>query len=171
MKLNVYFLFCRRGNVATQHTESRKKNLFLQSLSEEEQENVVSGQSSGRGEIEDKDIVECLEKDVTFWTDFSKVHYHPQSLYQLNGLWMDVQEFDNYGIGKESLSWSSQGEEIDERLRFFVEECDHIQVRVINFSFLLFPCWHCSSVEFESTTPLYRPLHCCIMFVSFLVGY
>ncbi|XP_022977534.1 protein misato homolog 1 isoform X1 [Cucurbita maxima] len=112
-----------RGNVATQHSESCKKNLFLQSLSEEEQENVVSG----RGEIEDKDIVECLEKDVTFWTDFSKVHYHPQSLYQLNGLWMDVQEFDNYGIGKESLSWSSQGEEIDERLRFFVEECDHIQ--------------------------------------------
>ncbi|XP_038883560.1 protein misato homolog 1 isoform X2 [Benincasa hispida] len=116
-----------RGNVATHHTEQRKKNLFLQSLSEEEQENSVNGKNNGRGEIEDKDIVECLEKDVTFWTDFSKVHYHPQSLYQFNGSWVDAQEFNNYGIGKESFTWSLQGEEIDERLRFFVEECDHIQ--------------------------------------------
>ncbi|CAK9320371.1 unnamed protein product [Citrullus colocynthis] len=116
-----------RGNVATHHTEPRKKNLFLQSLSEEDQENLVNGKNSGREEIEDKDIVECLERDVTFWTDFSKVHYHPQSLYQFNGSWVDAREFDNYGIGKESFSWSLQGEEIDERLRFFVEECDHIQ--------------------------------------------
>ncbi|XP_022133260.1 protein misato homolog 1 isoform X3 [Momordica charantia] len=120
-----------RGNVSTHNTEPLKKNLFLQSLSEEEQENSMNGknseQATSRIEIQDKDIVECLEKDVTFWTDFSKVHYHPQSLYQLNGLWVDVQEFDNYGIGKESFSWSSQREDIDERLRFFVEECDHIQ--------------------------------------------
>ncbi|XP_031743901.1 protein misato homolog 1 isoform X2 [Cucumis sativus] len=116
-----------RGSVATHYTEPCKKNLFLQSLSEEEQENLVDGKNSGRGEIEDKDIIECLESDVTFWTDFSKVHYHPQSLYQFVGSWVDAQEFDNYGIGKESFSWSLQGEDIDERLRFFVEECDHIQ--------------------------------------------
>lgn len=95
----------------------------------------MNGRNSGQREIEDKDIVECLEKDVTFWTDFSKVHYHPQSLYQINGSWVDVQEFDNYGIGKETFSWSSQGEDIDERLRFFVEECDHIQVCVIRNNF------------------------------------
>lgn len=130
-QLHVYSLFCRRGNVSTHHTEPRKKNLFMQSLSEEVQENLMNGENSGQREIEDKDIVECLEKDVTSWTDFSKVHYHPQSLYQLNGLWVDALEFDNYGIGKESFSWSSQGEDIDERLRFFLEECDHIQVCVI----------------------------------------
>lgn len=134
-KFNVYFLFCRRGNVATHHTEPRKRNLFLQSLSEEDQENLVNGKNSGREEIEDKDIVECLERDVNFWTDFSKVHYHPQSLYQFNGSWVDAREFDSYGIGKESFSWSLQGEEIDERLRFFVEECDHIQVCVIRNNF------------------------------------
>ena len=79
-------------------------------------------------EIQDKDVVECLESDVKFWTDFSKVHYHPQSLYELRGLWVDGLEFDNYGIGRDAFSSSLQGEEMNESLRFFVEECDHIQV-------------------------------------------
>lgn len=87
-----------------------------------------SGINDSQREIQDKDIVECLNNGVKFWTDFSKVHYHPQSLYELSGLWMDVQDFDNYEIGKDSFSESFQGEEMCERLRFFVEECDHIQV-------------------------------------------
>lgn len=79
-------------------------------------------------EIHDKDIVESLDKDVQFWTDFSKVHYHHRSLYELNGLWFGDQEFDNYGMGKDVFQENSRGEEICDRLRFFVEECDHIQV-------------------------------------------
>lgn len=82
-------------------------------------------------ETDDKDIVECLENVVQHWTDYSKVHYHPRSLYELTGLWMEGQEFDNYGIGREALSGGSRGEEISERIRSFVEECDHIQVCTI----------------------------------------
>lgn len=110
------------------------RNLFLESLYEEEQEKLTltnginGGETNSRREINDKDIVESLENGVQFWTDFSKVHYHPQSLYELKGLWSDVQEFDNYGIGKDALSGGLRGEELSERLRFFVEECDHIQV-------------------------------------------
>ncbi|KAJ7944393.1 protein misato-like 1-like [Quillaja saponaria] len=118
------------GNVSTHASEPYKRNLFLQSLYEEEQENlpVVNGGNSGsQREFLDKDIVECLENGVQFWTDFSKVHYHPQSLYELSGVWMDNQDFNNYGIGRNAFSWTSQGEEISERLRFFVEDCDHIQ--------------------------------------------
>lgn len=89
----------------------------------------ISGSSSGsQSEYQDKDVTEGLENGVHFWTDYSKVHFHPQSLYELNGVWADVQEFDNYGIGRDSFAWASQGEEISDRLRFFVEECDHIQV-------------------------------------------
>lgn len=113
---------CRDGNVSTQASEPHKKNLFLQSLYAEEQENGI------QREITDRDIVQCLENDVQYWTDFSKSHYHPQSLYELSGLWMDAQKFDNYGIGRDSFSGGLHGEEISERLRFFVEECDHIQV-------------------------------------------
>ncbi|CAK7339406.1 unnamed protein product [Dovyalis caffra] len=121
------------GNFSTYASEPLKKNLFLQSLYEEEQENlrlsngISSGKNDNPTEIQDQDIVECLENHVQYWTDFSKVHYHPQSLYELNGLWMNSTEFDNYGIGRDIFSGGLRGEEISERLRFFVEECDHIQ--------------------------------------------
>lgn len=132
---------CRTGNVSTYASEPRKKNLFLQRLYEEEQENlritngINNGKKDTRREIQDEDIVECLEKDVQFWTDFSKVQYHPQSLHELSGLWMDSQEFDNYGIGRDIFSASLQGEEISERVRFFVEECDRIQVYFLTRKF------------------------------------
>ncbi|GAV89054.1 Misat_Myo_SegII domain-containing protein [Cephalotus follicularis] len=108
------------GNVSTHASEPCKKNLFLQSLDEEEENNTQT-------EIQDKDIVDSLEKDVQCWTDFSKVHYHPQSLYEVSGLWTGHQEFDNYGIGRDAFSEGLRGEEISERLRYFVEECDHLQ--------------------------------------------
>lgn len=120
------------GNISTHASGPRRRNLFLQRLYDEEQDNLTlenginGGRNNPQREIEDKDIVESLENDVQYWTDFSKVQYHPQSLYELSGLWMDVQEFDSYGIGRDAFSWASR-EEISERLRFFVEECDHIQ--------------------------------------------
>ena len=126
---------CRDGNVSTQASEPRRRNLFLQSLYQEEQENSftvengVSGAENGsQKEVSDRDIVEQLENDVQYWTDYSKAHYHPQSLYELSGPWIDAHKFDKYGIGRDSFSGGLHGEEMSDRLRFFVEECDHIQV-------------------------------------------
>ncbi|XP_055816634.1 uncharacterized protein LOC129886113 isoform X2 [Solanum dulcamara] len=122
-----------KGRVTTHASEPFRRNLFLQSLSEEEQKSVGKANDSDNvnnnspAEIQDKDIVECLESDVQYWTDFSKVHYHPLSLYELSGLWSDIQDFDNYGLGKEAFCGHQHGEEIDDRLRFFIEDCDHIQ--------------------------------------------
>jgi len=97
--------------------------------------NEIPGTKNGsRSEYEDKDIIECLENGVQFWTDYSKVHYHPRSLYELDGVWAVAEEFNNYGIGKDSFAWAVQGEEISDRVRFFVEECDHIQVTTFHFS-------------------------------------
>ncbi|KAJ8480303.1 hypothetical protein OPV22_024030 [Ensete ventricosum] len=94
------------GNVSRCIAEPHRKNLFLQSLSAEEHEILDvseddSGEvmSSSQRQVQDKDRIESLETDVTFWTDFSK----------------DV------------LSGGLQLEEMNERLRFFIEECDKIQ--------------------------------------------
>ncbi|XVF17734.1 hypothetical protein REPUB_Repub10bG0149200 [Reevesia pubescens] len=119
------------GNVSTHASEPQKKNLFLQSLYQEEQNvplmnGINGGTKDSQNEIQDTDIVNCLDKGVQFWTDFSKAHYHPRSLYEVNGLWMDAQEFDNYGIGRDVFTGNLR-EDICERLRFFVEDCDHIQ--------------------------------------------
>ncbi|RZC45220.1 hypothetical protein C5167_038161 [Papaver somniferum] len=110
-----------KGNVTREVSEPHKKNLFLQSLYEGEQK------VDPTKKIEDKDLVDSLQEDVQFWTDFSKVHYHPKSLYEINGLSMDANQFNNYGTGRDVFSEGSRGEEMSERLRFFAEECDHIQ--------------------------------------------
>lgn len=103
--------------------------MFLQSLSGEEQNPSSSNdRDNANKNVGDKDLVESLENGVKCWTDYSKVQYHPQSLYELYGSWTDFDKFDNYGTAKEVVSEWSQMEEMDERLRFFVEECDHIQV-------------------------------------------
>ncbi|GER43734.1 misato-like protein [Striga asiatica] len=121
---------CRTGPVTTHKSQPSKKNLFLQSLYDEEGSKSGSSMScesrnnNSRTEVQDKDIVDCLENSVLYWTDFSKVHYHPQSIYELSGLWSDVQDFNNYGIGREAFSGGLRADEISERLRFFVEECD-----------------------------------------------
>ncbi|CAL5360675.1 unnamed protein product [Camellia sinensis] len=68
--------------------------MFLQSLYKEEQEKsyMTNGNNNGKhafhSDIQDKDIVEALENEVKYWTDFSKVHYHPQSLYEYTGFRM-----------------------------------------------------------------------------------
>lgn len=119
-----------KGDISTQHSQPQKRNLFLQSLREEEQKQstrIENIHANSQDDIQDKDIVECLENDVHFWTDFSKSHYHPQSIYELNGLWTDVEDFNTYGMGKDVFSEGFRGEEMSERLRFFLEECDHVQ--------------------------------------------
>ncbi|MCL7036653.1 hypothetical protein MKW94_022154 [Papaver nudicaule] len=110
-----------KGNVTREVSEPHKKNKFLQSLYDVEQKD------DPENKLEDKDLVESLQEDVQFWTDFSKVHYHPKSLYEINGLATNANEFDNYGIGKDVFSEGLRGDEMSERLRFFAEECDHIQ--------------------------------------------
>jgi hypothetical protein len=117
------------GNVTRSVSKPHGRNLFLQSLVEEGQNPSTSnGGSNSQKSVEYKDLIECLENGINFWTDYSKVHYHPQSLYELYGSWTDFDKFDNYGSAQEVVSDWSQIEEMNERLRFFVEECDHIQV-------------------------------------------
>lgn len=118
------------GSVTNHTHQPVKKNLFLQSLSLEENEKLDcsedfdSKDGVSHSEILDEDIVECLENEVQYWTDFSKVHYHPQSLFELSGLWIGIKDFNNYGIGREVFTQGGHADEINERLRFFVEECD-----------------------------------------------
>ncbi|XP_020528148.1 protein misato homolog 1 isoform X2 [Amborella trichopoda] len=137
---------------STKHvSEPHKKNLFLQSLEDEDESlsycNELAGgiEDNQTQEDKDKQCVDCLENGVEFWTDYSKVHFHPQSLFELNGLWRGPHEFNNYGTGREVFSECLQGEEISTRLRFFVEECDHMQ----GFQFIVDDSGGFSSVAAE----------------------
>eukprot|EP00249_Psilotum_nudum_P011144 c22988_g1_i2 orf=453-1829(+) len=80
----------------------------------------------GRREMECA-IVKGLDADVKFWTDYSKVHFHPLSIYELQGVWRGLTPFGDFGSGRGLLLEPIQEEETQERLRFFTEECDHLQ--------------------------------------------
>ncbi|CAI9764243.1 unnamed protein product [Fraxinus pennsylvanica] len=102
---------CRTGGVTTRSSEPSKKKMFLESLNLEDEDMRNTSSDTGKN-------------------DFSKVHYHPQSLYELSGLWMesmDIEDFNNYGVGRDAFSGGLRGDEISERLRFFIEECDRVQ--------------------------------------------
>ncbi|XP_078430585.1 plasma membrane, autoregulation-binding site, misato segment II, myosin-like, tubulin/FtsZ protein [Wolffia australiana] len=115
------------GEVSKVVAQPHKKNLFLQRLCEE----GTSSYASGKGEssvMEDKQVTENLENSVHYWTDFSKAHYHHRSLHELHASWGTVQQFNNYGAGKQLLTSNTpEADDIIDRLRFFVEECDHMQ--------------------------------------------
>lgn len=136
------------GTVARYVSQPYEKNEFLQSLEEEEDrdknrnrsessdnQNSTATQLNGiqNRKQQDRARIECLENGVQYWTDYSKVQFHPSSLYEIQGLWKDITPFDDYGSGRGIVTESSQAEELSNRLRFFAEECDHMQ----GFQFLV----------------------------------
>ncbi|KAI5063293.1 hypothetical protein GOP47_0021840 [Adiantum capillus-veneris] len=124
------------GKVSIHVSEPHIKNEFLQSLEQEdlewnvqEQGNVSGSSTVKSGSRESRDehkILQHLVDTVQFWTDYSKVQFHPLSLFQLEGVWHEATPFDNYGSGKGIFSGFTEEEALD-RLRFFVEEADHMQ--------------------------------------------
>ncbi|KAH9289531.1 hypothetical protein KI387_033648 [Taxus chinensis] len=125
------------GSIVRYVSEPNDKNEFLQSL-EEEEDGTDNGSmkavaSYSENGTKDRARIECLENGVQYWTDYSKVQFHPLSLYEIQGLWKDITPFDNFGNGRGILTENSQAEVLSDRLRFFVEECDHIQ----GFQFLV----------------------------------
>ncbi|CAK9871100.1 unnamed protein product [Sphagnum jensenii] len=136
------------GTAAMHKAEPYKKNEFLQSLDEEEESWDAGSQNqasmSGNGYHTNGDIMmqetdteraqlQALDDTVLYWTDYQKAHLHPQSVYELQSVWNGVTPFDHYGSGQGLLTQQEQRDEVQDRLRFFVEECDQLQ----GFQFLV----------------------------------
>ena len=79
-------------------------------------------------ETRERSLVQSLDDSVEFWTDYLKAHLHPRSVYELPNTFHGVTAFDSYSSGQGFFKEQEQLEEVENRLRFFVEECDHIQV-------------------------------------------
>lgn len=67
---------------------------------------------------------------VRYWSDFSKVYYHPRSVVQLNDYETNSRTapFDDWEVGKDLFANIDKEHDIlDRDLRPFIEECDHVQ--------------------------------------------
>ncbi|KAF9875657.1 misato Segment II myosin-like domain-containing protein [Colletotrichum karsti] len=68
--------------------------------------------------------------DVRYWSDFSRVFYHPRSLNQLYDYELNssIQPFDKWALGKELFDTLDKEHDIVDRdFRPFVEEADQMQ--------------------------------------------
>ncbi|KAK9419222.1 putative Protein dml-1 [Seiridium unicorne] len=73
---------------------------------------------------------ELTTSSVRYWSDFSRVFYHPRSIVQLNEYELNssLMPFEKYYMGEELFSSLDKDHDIVDRdLRPFVEEADHMQ--------------------------------------------
>lgn len=67
---------------------------------------------------------------VRYWSDYSRVYYHPKSLIQLHDFELNsaTQPFDRYGTGSELFETLDRDHDLlDRDFRPFTEECDMMQ--------------------------------------------
>ena len=57
-----------------------------------------------------------------------QVQLHPQSVWEVPGVWHGGDHFGGFGDGSGVLAGEAQREDCMDRIRFFAEECDSMQV-------------------------------------------
>jgi hypothetical protein len=67
------------------------------------------------------------KKKIKYWTDYTGCHYHSKSLLELPGIHHKIHRFDCYTQGMALQQQAQQLEEIEDRVRWFAEECDFVQ--------------------------------------------
>jgi len=108
------------GSTELHQTTPSPKNEFLQSL--EDTEELPSAPLD-------------LEKRIKVWSDFLKPSLHQRSIHIISDYQHEnqVEPFDIFPLGRQVLSKKEQQEELEDKVRYFVEECDYLQ----GFNFLL----------------------------------
>lgn len=67
---------------------------------------------------------------VRYWSDFSRVYYHPRSAVQIGEFELEsgLQPFESYGLGRELFrNLNREHDLLDRDFRLFAEECDCLQ--------------------------------------------
>jgi hypothetical protein len=78
-------------------------------------------------------LYELNDDSTSLWSSYNRLYYHPRSVQEVNPMFLhqDVaHSFDTFVTGQQLLHENSQflEESYDEKFRFFLEECDHLDV-------------------------------------------
>ncbi|PIK35526.1 hypothetical protein BSL78_27646 [Apostichopus japonicus] len=105
------------GALQNPHIESPDKDLDDASMSSSQ-----SGPSI-------KDRIYHLDDSVSVWSDFLYGHLHPKSLNIVREFahQSDTEMFELFPQGKDLFKKRTVSEELEDKLHFFAEECDHLQ--------------------------------------------
>ncbi|XP_043357701.1 protein misato homolog 1 isoform X3 [Dermochelys coriacea] len=129
------------GNLSTHQEDPPAKNLFLQDLSKLEGGVSSDGDFSPRALPLSKDVSQLpkqlhvsqkghqLEGSAQVWSDYLQVRLHPRSIFMIHQYNYDGEssQLEAFGQGESLLHDSTYLEELEDRLHFYVEECDYLQ--------------------------------------------
>ncbi|XP_059121625.1 protein misato homolog 1 isoform X2 [Peromyscus eremicus] len=112
-----------QGKLTTHREEAYPKNPNLQDLLSAE------GVLSTDGVWRAKPLQNGKENSIRVWSDFLRVHLHPRSIcviqkYNHDG---ETGRLEAFGQGESVLKEPRYLEELEDRLHFYVEECDYLQ--------------------------------------------
>ncbi|KAM4724644.1 protein misato homolog 1 [Anableps anableps] len=132
------------GSVTTHKQSPPEKNPFLEDLEKLDEGEILAQaefcsasrlQRSGpvsvdsfSGQLTRVQRNYRLEGSVRVWSDFLRIHLHPRSVAVVHQFNHDgeAHRLETFGQG-ESLLQGALLEELEDRLHFFVEECDYLQ--------------------------------------------
>lgn len=82
-----------------------------------------------------------MENIVKVWSDYLKVKIHPRSVHLLSDYFHNnsIEPFDVYSQGASYWNKEEKRDEIEDSIRWYVEDCDYLQVSHSSW------CWMCSA--------------------------
>ncbi|KAM5159959.1 protein misato homolog 1 isoform 4-T4 [Callospermophilus lateralis] len=125
------------GKLTTHKEEVYPKNPHLQDLLSAEGVRSSDGfwrvksipNGKGPPPVTTAAIPKPLENSVRVWSDFLRVHLHPRSICMIQKYNHDGEtgRLEAFGQGESVLKEPRYLEELEDRLHFYVEECDYLQ--------------------------------------------
>ncbi|KAM4807406.1 protein misato homolog 1 isoform X3 [Urocitellus parryii] len=125
------------GKLTTHKEEVYPKNPHLQDLLSAEGVRSSDGfwrvksipNGKGPPPVTTAEIPKPLESSVRVWSDFLRVHLHPRSICMIQKYNHDGEtgRLEAFGQGESVLKEPRYLEELEDRLHFYVEECDYLQ--------------------------------------------
>nr|XP_033778933.1 protein misato homolog 1-like [Geotrypetes seraphini] len=133
-----------KGTMTTHKEEPPVKNPFLQDLSILEGETIAEADGGLRGFSDHRGISQVnialgipkalrktyhLEGSVKVWSDYLRTHLHPKTVCVVRQYCHEGESdrLDAFGQGERLLSEPAYLQDLEDRLHFYVEECDYFQ--------------------------------------------
>ncbi|XP_078697673.1 protein misato homolog 1-like [Branchiostoma floridae x Branchiostoma belcheri] len=137
------------GDVTLHTSETSGKNQFLKDLERIDKGELPTEEDASSAGTEDShdEVQEAtphsstnplevfrsklynLDGSVSVWSDFLRIHLHPRTVSILSEYAHDLEQdmFDVFGYGQQLLGTPRVSSDLEDRLHFFVEDCDSLQ--------------------------------------------
>lgn len=114
------------GDVDFHKQTPESKNKFLLDLNEDQYNEATEETTSSNGDLKKAVKSYDLETDVKVWSDYLKTYLHPKSINIINE-YSHRYENDPFDLWTKGADLKNTLEVIEERIRFYAEECDRMQ--------------------------------------------